>query len=530
MVPFLKAQDPVLPELLNKQADSIIANHENAFLGWVNQKIKFHEKSNERQLQVLWLNKKAEFLRIRAQYQEVVEVTELALECAKPLKNPLLTGEVYNILGKTLAGKGDYAGSAKAFIQSLTCMEKAKHLQGMGFMMNNIGIVYDLQKNYVKALEYYQKSVKVKIQLKDSAGLATGYNNLGITYYNLEDIENAYTYHQKALVLNQKLKREESVGRSFNNLGLLALKQQKIKEAEGFFRQALAIRLRYKNEKEIATTYTNLAKVKLALNQMDSANIYNKQAYEIAQKIQAYALCRDVYVVASEIHKKEGKFEVALRYRDTVDRYNDSLINEENIKTIAEFESKYQHEKMRRTISEKNMLVAQKNEKIKTQQTKTILWSAIALVALLGILLLGVLFVNNQRKRTMLNAQLLLIQDRNHKQQVQNEKLRQKMDEMKLNIQEKEQLLNTFYAAPQNITLPSELLSLSERETEVLSHLALGWSDQEIADKLYLSKATVKTHLRRIYSKLLVKGRAEAVRIAHQYKILGFEVKNTANG
>ena len=65
------------------------------------------------------------------------------------------------------------------------------------------------------------------------------------------------------------------------------------------------------------------------------------------------------------------------------------------------------------------------------------------------------------------------------------------------------------------------MLSLSKREMEVLACLALGNTDQEIADKLFISKSTAKTHLRRIYSKLLVNGRAGAVAIAHKYDIIG---------
>ena len=56
---------------------------------------------------------------------------------------------------------------------------------------------------------------------------------------------------------------------------------------------------------------------------------------------------------------------------------------------------------------------------------------------------------------------------------------------------------------------------------EVLSYLALGWTDEQLAEKLFVSKSTIKTHLRRIYSKLLVRGRAEAVAIAHKHNIVG---------
>lgn len=53
--------------------------------------------------------------------------------------------------------------------------------------------------------------------------------------------------------------------------------------------------------------------------------------------------------------------------------------------------------------------------------------------------------------------------------------------------------------------------SLSEREIEVLQLIAEGLSNQEVADRLYLSLYTVKVHARNIYSKLDVKNRTQAV-------------------
>ncbi|VVM79867.1 HTH-type transcriptional regulator MalT [Pseudomonas fluorescens] len=52
---------------------------------------------------------------------------------------------------------------------------------------------------------------------------------------------------------------------------------------------------------------------------------------------------------------------------------------------------------------------------------------------------------------------------------------------------------------------------LSARELEVLSLIALGNSNQQIAEQLYISLHTVKTHVRRIYSKLGVQRRTQAV-------------------
>ena len=53
---------------------------------------------------------------------------------------------------------------------------------------------------------------------------------------------------------------------------------------------------------------------------------------------------------------------------------------------------------------------------------------------------------------------------------------------------------------------------LSRREQEMLEHLSKGYRYKEIADKLYVSLETVRTHIRNIYEKLQVNSRAEALR------------------
>ena len=61
---------------------------------------------------------------------------------------------------------------------------------------------------------------------------------------------------------------------------------------------------------------------------------------------------------------------------------------------------------------------------------------------------------------------------------------------------------------------------LSEREQEVLSLIATGSTNKEIASQLHLSPHTVKEHTSAIYRKLGVRNRAEATRQAQRLKIL----------
>jgi DNA-binding NarL/FixJ family response regulator len=64
---------------------------------------------------------------------------------------------------------------------------------------------------------------------------------------------------------------------------------------------------------------------------------------------------------------------------------------------------------------------------------------------------------------------------------------------------------------------------LTIREAEVLSLLASGLSNAEIAQRLYLSHATVKTHINRIFAKTGVRDRAQAVRYAYQHGLTALD-------
>jgi DNA-binding NarL/FixJ family response regulator len=85
-------------------------------------------------------------------------------------------------------------------------------------------------------------------------------------------------------------------------------------------------------------------------------------------------------------------------------------------------------------------------------------------------------------------------------------------------------LLETFAerlpAADSDPTPDARLTSLTEREREVLSAIALGNSNLEIAAALQLSEATMKSHVGRILAKLQLRGRVQAVIFAYDSRLV----------
>ena len=77
-------------------------------------------------------------------------------------------------------------------------------------------------------------------------------------------------------------------------------------------------------------------------------------------------------------------------------------------------------------------------------------------------------------------------------------------------------LVTSYVSRPPTAPASDRLRPLSERERDVLALIGAGRSNPEIADELFISLATVKSHVRHILAKLDLRDRAQAIVLAHE--------------
>jgi DNA-binding NarL/FixJ family response regulator len=78
------------------------------------------------------------------------------------------------------------------------------------------------------------------------------------------------------------------------------------------------------------------------------------------------------------------------------------------------------------------------------------------------------------------------------------------------------QLIDEYTARPERTPTPAEMAQLTPREREVLTLMARGLSNVDVAAELFITEATVRTHLARVMMKLGVREKAQAVAAAYQ--------------
>lgn len=369
-------------------------------------------------------------------YQKAVEYYEKALKYREAEGDVKGIAILHNNVGNVLFRWGKYEKAITSYQKALKTFEKIGSQEGIARCANNIGLVYEnlprgeqYQQNlpyYQQALEYHQRALKIWETFGKEYEIVNSYNNLGnvnsrmtcdklATKYGADwefqvsperlsaisrEFQTATELYKKSLAISEKIGDKKGMTHSLLNLGKLYNYSGKYNLALTNLNRALNIKLGSDYEEcvayyELGKTYMNLKNIELSLD-------YLNKSLLIAQKKGLAQISKNIYLAISNAYKVSGRFDKSLEAYKTYIRIQDSLVNENNMKQIAEIQTQYETEKKEQQIQLLNKDAKLKDIEIKQKNAAMFIFIG----GFILILIITLLLIKQNKERKKANIEL----------------------------------------------------------------------------------------------------------------------------
>ena len=421
-------------------------------------------------------------------------------------------GTIYNNIANIHYQNGDYHISLDNHLKSLKIRKEENDTVGIGMSYGNIGLIYDVRKDYKKAISYYQKANSYFDKAGQKNALAWVKRSMGTAHMEMEQFSSAISNLKEGKVLSQAISDKNGENYSLLNLGIVYSKLYEKYQNPNYLDSAEYYLEPLKTEDSnprIKINYVNeQARILIARSKAEEAIQLLEKSRQLVESSDMKNELKQVYELSSLAHSKLGNYQEAYESHLRFKEMSDTIFSIEKDQEMGrkQAEAEYGEKLNLQKLKEKNQKKIFEYEK--RQQ-----FYIIALISLVFIIAMALL-IHFYRKKNKMTRQLRQERDAILRRFKSLEAAYQSVLENLERVQEEEK------ETTEKKSLPDWVAKLSKRELEVLSCLAVGMSDKEIQEKLFISVTTVRTHCQRIYSKLLVKNRVEAANMVRQYRLV----------
>ncbi len=428
---------------------------------------------------------------------------EKSLSLSRELDFNIGMATSYKILGTIASHEGDLDGARFFYNKALTIFEKENRPLQVAGILYNIGLNYESIEDYTNAKPYYSRVLEIYREEDHPFGIARTQGALGFAILiELQDTTLAQHYFLEGM----KCAKENDLDDLLQILSLdYVTTLDPISDSKKIIEIYKGAGVSYANKinsnYHLWTIYYNIHANYFINSDYENALIYAKKALSIAKELEEETFIMDSHKLMQDVYFEMGNYRIAydhLRFKDSVEAI---VINQETQNNIAELEIQYETEKKER----ENELLKKKNiiEKQKATLNKRLL-TGVTVFSVLLLLIFWLWFMRYREKK----------RSKELKATLHMEQLNKQIDILQASVNERTETPQIVPQAEIQLDELNDLLStpLSEREFEVLKELKQGFTNQQIADKLFVSINTVKTHLLKIYVKLDVKNRVQAIK------------------
>jgi len=288
--------------------------------------------------------------------------------------------------------------------------------QGVATVFGGIGLVYQYQSDYPRALEYYGKALKIDVELGNKKGVARHKGNMGMIYDYQSEYPKALEYYTKAIKIDEEVGNKKGVAGHLLNMGIIYQSQLDYPKALEYFSKSLKIfeELRIKNGiasslGNIGETYLKLSQDNVSLNptELNELVSVNKEVnlnWSIEYTLKAIKMLEEIgglhaksYVLKnlSEAYRLKGDYKKWGEALEEHHKFKNSVFNKENKKKIDALTTQREDDLKQAEIEKQKLLIAEQEKR-----EQVIIYSSIG--ALILVLVILSLVINSRSKSNKL--------------------------------------------------------------------------------------------------------------------------------
>lgn len=335
------------------------------------------------------------------EYNKSLQYAQTALSIAKKLNLKKGITSAYNNLGVTYWYQGYYSKALENHLSALKIKEELveqaeksndpvqlkESKNSVAKSFNNIGMVYDSQNNFSKALQYYGQALKIQEELGDKNGVASDLNNIGNVYRSEKNYFKALEYFLKCLKIMKETGNKSGIESSLANLGNVYNSQKNYSKALEYDIQSLEIAKELNDKYAITVSLNNLGLVNENLGHNEKALEFLNQGLASAKEMGSKEWIKISYEALSDLYEKMKQPAKALEYYKLFSDVKDSLLNDDNNKNIAQMQAQFDSDKKDNEINLLNKDKVLKETEIQKQKAEAEKQQALRNAFIIGFIL-----------------------------------------------------------------------------------------------------------------------------------------------
>ena len=419
-------------------------------------------------------------------YEKALELSDKAIELAHSLNDTLQWANALNNKGNVLKDMFLFNPAIDAYFEAFRLWQFKNDTTGLAIAYGSIANAYFFEGDYKKSLEYNFK----KLPITKSAGnyweTNKTLNNIALSYNQLAKHDSALFYMKKSLSIAKGLNYPEGIANSYDNMASAFLSLGNIDSTLFYSTKAIAIAENI-NSPNRAKYELNKTMALIKQKKFTDALVIGKRAYNLSKQNKDNHTRRDAARLLNDIYYNLGQRDLAYLFLTEYLKLNDSISNMDYMRKVIRLDIQHEYEtKQKKALYEIDMLA--KNNELKTERLRKtwILLFAFVLLSIAGA-----------------TISLLIIKNKDHR-----------IEQMKLELRNYLFQLEKLKTGSKQEDPIGELANnygLTQRETEIMELIATGIGNEEIAEKLFISKNTIKFHIKNIFIKLDVRNRVQAL-------------------